>query len=335
MTNIEQLKALLSSPKNILISSHANPDGDAIGSSLALFHYLITKGHRVNIVMPTEMPDFMDFISGYDKIWIYEKQVESCNRIVEHADIIFALDYNNFNRTEQMESVLKGSKAYKVMIDHHMDPDNFAQSMLWRTSASSTCELIYDFFELLGVLDQVSMDAFEAMFVGIITDTGRFQYASSPRLFRIVADLTERGLNTNYISDMISNSYSYKRFRLMGYSIYERLELLEDINTGIIVLTQEDHRNYTIQRGDLEGIVNFILRIREIRCAVLVTERKDRVKLSFRSKGNFSVQDICSKYFNGGGHLNASGGVSRESLDKTLLKLKNLLYTDYRDALTQ
>lgn len=333
MTNFEQLKQLLDSPKNILITSHANPDGDAIGSSLALYHYLITLGHRVNVIMPTEMPDFLDFMPGYDKIFIYEKQYESCHRIVEMSDIIFALDYNHFNRTEQMEQLLTSAKAYKVMIDHHIGPDSFPQAMLWRTSASSTCELIYDFFELCGALDKVPMQAYEAMYVGILTDTGRFQYATSPRLFRIVADLTERGLNTNYISDMVSNSYTYKRFRLMGYSIYERLELLEDVNTGIIVLTQEDHRVYNIQRGDLEGIVNFILRIRQMKCAILVTERKDRVKLSFRSKGNFSVQEICSKYFNGGGHLNASGGQTKESLNDTMKKLKELLYSEYREAL--
>lgn len=334
MTNLEQLKGLLSNPKNILITAHANPDGDAVGSSMALAHYLFNLGHRVNIVMPTEMPDFLDFIPGYEKINIYERQVDICNRKVQHADIIFALDYNNFNRTEQMETVLTNAKAYKVMIDHHMDPADFAQAMLWRTSASSACELVYDFFELLGDLENVPLESFESMFVGILTDTGRFQYATSPRLFRIVADINERGVNINLISDMISNSYTYKRFRLMGYSIYERLELLEDINTGIVVLDQEDHKNYGIQRGDLEGIVNFILRIRRIKCAVLITERKDRVKLSFRSKGNFSVQEICSKHFNGGGHFNASGGQSKDSLTDTLKKLKDLLYSDYKEILS-
>jgi phosphoesterase RecJ-like protein len=333
MTNFEQLKDLLQNPKNILISSHANPDGDAVGSSLALAHYLFTLGHRVNVIMPTEMPDFLDFMPGYEKIWIYEKQTDSCNRIVENADIIFSLDYNNFNRTEIMEAVLANSKAYKVMIDHHMLPDDFANAMLWRTSASSTCELIYDFLVLLNALESAPIETFETMFVGILTDTGGLQYATSPALFRMVADISERGVNINYISDLVANSYSYKRFKLMGYSISDRLELLEDINTGIIVLDVEDHRHFNIQRGDLEGIVNLILRIRDIRCAVLITERKDRVKLSFRSKGNFSVQEICSKYFSGGGHLNASGGQSRHNLIETVEKLKELLYTEYKEAL--
>lgn len=333
MINFEDLQSRLKTKQNIVITAHANPDGDAIGSSLALYHYLQQLGHRVNVIMPTEMPDFLDWMPGFSSIWIYERQSEQCKRIVEKADILFALDYNNFNRTEHMETILSESKAYKVMIDHHLFPDDFAQAVLWRTSASSACELIYDYFALCNALDEVPMMGYECLYVGLLTDTGRFQYATSPHLFRIVADLSERGLNTNYITDQISNSYNYKRFRLLGYSIYERLELLEDINTGIIVLDQEDHKNYTIQRGDLEGIVNFILRIREMKCAVLITERKDRVKLSFRSKGDFSVQEICHKHFNGGGHLNASGGQTRESLTDTVNKLKELLYGEYKEAL--
>jgi phosphoesterase RecJ-like protein len=219
------------------------------------------------------------------------------------------------------------------MIDHHMSPADFANAMLWRTSASSTCELIYDFLALMGALDTAPIETFETMYVGILTDTGRFQYATSPALFRIVADISERSVNLNLISDLVSNSYTYKRFKLLGYSISDKLELFEEINTGVIVLDLEDHKNYNIQRGDLEGIVNLILRIRDIRCAILITERKDRVKLSFRSKGNFSVQEICSKYFNGGGHLNASGGQSRESLKNTVEKLKNLLFSEYKAAL--
>lgn len=334
MTNFETLQELLSTPRNIVITSHANPDGDAVGSSLAMYHYLQKLGHRVNVIMPTEMPDFLDWMPGYSTIWVYERQLEQCKQIVARADILFALDYNHFSRTEQMEAVLTESTAYKVMIDHHLFPDDFAQTALWRTSASSACELVYDYFALCHALDEVSMTAYECLYVGLLTDTGRFQYATSPHLFRIVADLSERGLNTNYITDQVSNSYNYKRFRLLGYSIYERLELLEDINTGIIVLNQEDHKNYNIQRGDLEGIVNFILRIRQMKCAILITERKDRVKLSFRSKGNFSVQEICHKYFNGGGHLNASGGQTRDSLEATVHKLKEVLYGEYREALS-
>jgi phosphoesterase RecJ-like protein len=334
MTNFEQLKKKLESPKKIVITAHANPDGDALGSALALYHYLEKKGHRISVIMPTEMPDFLDWMPGYNHIWVYERQQPQCARMVKNADIIFHLDYSQLARVEQMEHLLAKADAYKVMIDHHMYPDDFADAVLWRTSASSTCELIYDFYTLFDDLDEVPMLAFECLYVGLLTDTGRFQHATNPHLFRIVADLTERGLNTNYITDNVTNSYTYKRFKLLGYSIYESLELLEDINTGIIVLDQEDHKKYNIKRGDLEGVVNFILRIRHIKCAILITERKDRVKISMRSKGSFSVQEICSKHFNGGGHLNASGGQTKDSLEDTVAKMKEVLYTEYKDVLS-
>lgn len=334
MVNLNQLQKLLEEKRNILITSHANPDGDAIGSSLSLYHYLVKNGHQVNVVMPTEMPDFFDFMPGFEDILIFERQHDICMRLIENSDLIFSLDYNHFNRTEQMEKPLSAAKAFKVMIDHHLEPDNFANAMLWKTAASSTCELIYDFFEFNNALYLIPIESFECLYVGILTDTGGFQHATNPRIFRIAADLCERGVNINHINDMVSNSYSYKRFKLFAYSINERMELLEEVNTGIIILNQEDHKVFNIQRGDLEGIVNFILRIRQLKCAILITERKDRVKLSFRSKGNFSVQEICSKYFNGGGHFNASGGQTKESLVKTMDLLKNLLYNEYREALS-
>ncbi len=334
MTNFNALQDLLKQPKKIVITAHANPDGDALGSALGLYHYLEKKGHRVAVIMPTEMPDALSWMPGYSFIWVYERQQPQCKRMVEQADIIFHLDYSQYGRVEQMETLLRNATAFKVMMDHHLHPDDFADAVLWRTSASSTCELLYDFFELMNDLDEVPMMAFECLYVGLLTDTGRFQHATNPHLFRIVADLTERGLNTNYITDKVTNTYTYKRFKLLGYSIYERLEWLKDINTGIIVLNQEDHKKYNIQRGDLEGVVNFILRVEQVRCAVLITERKDRIKISMRSKGSFSVQEICSKYFNGGGHLNASGGQTRESLDATVKKMKAVLYNEYKTALS-
>jgi len=328
MENFAELKELLTQPKKILITSHANPDGDAIGSSLGLFHFLKELGHDVTVILPTEMPDFFDFLPSYQDILIYEKSQTSCIQLIEQSEIIFALDYNHFNRTEHMEASLSSSNAYKVMIDHHLGPDSFPQARLWKTEASSTCELVYEFIDLFKYQFPLSIDILNCLYVGILTDTGGFQYATTPALFRMVAEMTEKGLNPNLISDLVNNAYSYKRFRLLGFSIYEKLELLEDINTGIIVLNLNDHKDFTIQRGDLEGIVNMVLKIRKIKCAVLITERKDRVKLSFRSKGDFSVQKICAEHFNGGGHQNASGGQSKEPLSKVITKLKQVLYAN-------
>lgn len=335
MQNFEQLKELLSTPKRIVITSHANPDGDALGSSLGLYHYLATKGHRLTIIMPTPMPSFLNWMPDYDKILVYETTLSISKQIIEKADIIFSLDYNSLSRIETMEAPIREAKAYKVMIDHHLDPDDFADAVLSDITASSACELVYRFIEMLEDLDSLDQKALDAIFVGLLTDTGGFSYATSPRLFRIVADMLERGVNNNVLTDLVFNAYSIKRFELLGYCIYECLELIKEANTGFIVLTQEDYRKFNIQRGDLEGVVNFILRIRQIRCAAIITERRDIVKLSLRSKGDFSVQAICSKYFNGGGHLNASGGVSRANLKETVALFKKVILEEYKEELTK
>ncbi|MCP4443051.1 MAG: hypothetical protein GY810_29445 [Aureispira sp.] len=335
MQNFEQLRELLSSPKRIVITSHANPDGDALGSSLGLYHYLATKGHRLTVIMPTPMPSFLNWMPEYDKILVYDATMTISKQIIEKAEIIFSLDYNSLSRIDSMEGALRDAKGYKVMIDHHLDPDDFADAMLSDTTASSACELVYQFIDMLEDLDSLNAKALDSIFVGLLTDTGGFRYATSPRLFRIVADMLERGVNNNVLTDLVFNSYTTKRFKLLGYCIYECLELLKEANTGLIVLTQADYKRYNIQRGDLEGVVNFILRIRQIRCAAIITERRDIVKLSLRSKGDFSVQAICSKYFNGGGHLNASGGASRKSLRETVDLFKKVILEEYKEELTK
>ncbi len=335
MQNFEGLKALLDTPKNIVITSHANPDGDALGSSFGLYHFLIKRGHRVTVIMPTELPDFLNWMPSFEKVLVYEQTRTISNQIVTDADIIFALDYNGLSRIEEMAGVVGGSKAFKAMIDHHMEPDGFCDAVLSDTAASSTCQLVYEWVAEMDGLDELSEDALNALYVGILTDTGGFRYATSPRLFRITAAMLEKGVDNNKLTDLVFNSYTVKAFNLLAYCISEKLELLEEYNTGIISLSYADHRKFNIQRGDLEGVVNFILRIRKIRCAALITERRDIVKLSLRSKGDFSVQHICSNHFNGGGHKNASGGASRESLDEVVAKFKQLIETEYKDALTQ
>jgi len=332
MTNGEQLKALLDSPKNIVISGHVNPDADALGSTLALYHYLQTLGHRVQVIMPSELPQMLDFMPGFHLIWNYERKQKTSNATILQADILFSLDYSALDRLDSMESVWRKATGYKVLIDHHMQPEDFAQSRLWRTSSSSTAELVYDYFAELGALEQVPLMAFECLYVGILGDTGRFQHATNAHLFRIIADMTERGLNSNYITNMMTNSFSEKKMRLLGHCI-NKMSFLEGLDVGYIALSQAEHQEFNIQRGDLEGVVNTILQIRRIKVAALITERKDRVKLSLRSKGDFSVQEVCKNHFNGGGHRNASGGMSRESLEETLNRFKRLMNEDYASVL--
>ncbi len=331
--HIQDIQHFLQTPKRIVITSHANPDGDALGSALGLYHYLKQYGHTIMVVMPTELPDFLEWMPDFKHVVVAENQSTLVQQAIANAQIIFSLDYNSLSRVNEVGTWIGESPAYKIMIDHHLDPDDFATARLWRTSSSSTCELIYDFFEYLGVLDNVPHDAWNCVYVGLLTDTGGFRYATSPRLFRVVADMLERGVDNNLINDLVFNAYTIKRFRLLAYCAYQRLELLEDINTGIIALSKNDHDLWDIKRGDLEGVVNFILKIKQLKVAALITERKDAVKLSLRSKGSFSVQSICSQHFHGGGHLNASGGSSPDNLQKTVQRLKDILYANYKEEL--
>lgn len=332
---MEQLKQLLERPRRIVITSHANPDGDALGSALGLHHYLKAKGHEVVTIMPTDMPDFLDWMPGYGNICVYPRQFAATAQYIRNAEILFALDYNDWARLETMAKLAEESSAYKVLIDHHLLPKIEAGYTLWRTSASSTSELIYEFIELLGDLDAMPLASMESMFVGIITDTGRFSYSTNPRVYRVAADLVERGVEDRRINDLITNSFTLKRFQLMGFGLSQRVEWLEDINAAILAFTLDDHANYQIQRGDTEGFVNMLLQVRPIRCAIMLAEHKDIVKISMRSKGSFSVQKICMEHFNGGGHLNASGASSKASLADTIAKLKEILYSEpYRTLLT-
>jgi phosphoesterase RecJ-like protein len=326
MENIEELKSLLSIPKNIVITTHRNPDGDAIGSSLGLYHYLNQLGHTVRVMAPSEYPDFLSWMPDADKILIYDIDPEECKELLDAADIIFALDYNALDRVDKMgEVIAQQKKTVTVMIDHHLYPENFADYVLSDTTASSTCELIYDFIRLLDDLKRINLAIGDSLFTGILTDTGSFKYSTSSKLFRIVADLLDRGVDDTRLQDLIFNSMNEKNLRLLGHCLYNRMEILDEFHTGIITLTKEDYEEYNIQRGDTEGIVNFLLKLRNVKMAAFIHEQPKITKISLRSKGDFSVQDIARQHFKGGGHKNASGGASFTGLQSTLKKFKALL----------
>jgi phosphoesterase RecJ-like protein len=325
MKNLEALKAILATPKQIVLTSHTNPDGDAIGSCLALYHFFAQQGHRVSAIVPNEMPEFLSWMPGFSKIFVYDQAALYCTSLVQSADLIFCLDYNGLSRVDQLGAAIAKSPAKRVLIDHHLFPEDMAEFVLWDTRASSTCELIHDFFALLGVVDQLPMDTLSSLYTGILTDTGGFSYATSPKLFRLAADLQERGIDSLGLHEAVFNSYSEKRLRLLAFCLHERLEIMAEAGVAVIGLSQEDHQQYLIRRGDVEGIVNYPLKIRDIQVSVLVSERKNEVKLSFRSKGDISVQKICSEQFHGGGHRNASGGTSDLSFAETLQKIRDLI----------
>ena len=332
MENIENLKQLLSIPKDIVITTHRNPDGDAIGSSLALYHLLIQDGHTVHVITPSEYPSNFEWMAGVEKILIYDIHTEKANEVLDKANIIFALDFNSLDRIDKLGEYVMPLKAKFVMIDHHLYPEPFADFMLSETSASSTCELVYEFIGMLGKKRNLNIDIGNAIYTGISTDTGSFRYSTNPRVFTIVSELIALGINDVAIQDNIYNSLSFKQLSLIGHSLNNRIEILPEYKAGIIYLTKKDFEDFTIQRGDTEGIVNYLLMLKDLKIAIFITEQPNIVKLSLRSKGDFSVQEICRKYFNGGGHKNASGGFSHKNLKTTIQQVKEIL-EEYKNIL--
>ncbi len=326
MDQISQLKSLLQTPKKIVITSHRNPDGDAVGSSLALSYWLEQKGHSCSVILPSEFPDFLSWMTGADTVMVHDIDADACNQKVAESELIFCLDFNELERIDRLGDALKKSEAPKVMIDHHLNPSDFAQINYNDITASSTCELIFRLIaNEFDEKDKITEVIGESILTGILTDTGSFKYATSARLLRIVAELFDLGIDDSKLQDLIFNSQSEKHLRLLGHCLKNRMEVLPEFKTGIIYLSKKDYEEFDIQRGDTEGIVNYMLKVKDITVAIFVTEQPTIVKLSMRSKRAFSVEEICKKYFKGGGHKNASGGYSYQSLNGTIHKIKEIL----------
>ncbi len=334
MENSQSLKNYLAEPRKAVILTHRNPDGDAIGSSLALYHLLRKMGHQPVVVCPSEYPSFLEWMDGVHEMVIYDADIDRAKEEVESGDIFFCLDFNALDRIDKVGEMILPLDKPKVMIDHHLEPEAFPNYLLSDTTASSTCELIYDFIGLMDWHAHLDIKIGECIFTGIVTDTGSFKYSTSPKLYRTVAELVELGVNDYLLQDLITNSQEEKHLRLLGHCLYNRMEILEEYRTGIITLTKEDYARFDIQRGDTEGIVNYVLRIRGIIMAVFITEQPTIVKISLRSKGDFSVQEIAQKHFKGGGHKNASGGASFIGLKATIKKFRELL-PEYRESLNR
>lgn len=319
-TELFKLKKLLSDKNlKIAITTHKNPDGDAIGSSLALYEYLKLKKYHVNCIVPNSYPTFLAWLPGNEDILVFENEIEKSVQIIEEADIVFSLDYNAFHRSGEMEETITNSKAKKVLIDHHLEPAKYFDISLSRTSTSSTSELIYELIDFLGDKSLINKNIAESIYVGIVTDTGSFSYSCNyPETYNVVSHLIELGVDGELIHQLIYSTFSEERLRLLGYCLSERLHVLPQYKTAYIYLTKEDLKHYNHKSGDTEGVVNYALTIQGIEFAVLFTERDDLIRISFRSKGNFSVNNFARKYYEGGGHKKAAGGNSQKSMDITL-----------------
>jgi phosphoesterase RecJ-like protein len=323
--SIEKIKNWLKDKPSILLTSHHNPDGDAIGSLLGLYLYFKKLGFKVWAVIPNEYPDFLKWLPGHEEIIVFEKFTG--NRDFIDADVVFSLDYNSPKRVGSFESSLKATKGKKILIDHHPQPDqNFYDVMISTVETSSTSELVYSFITKLSGTKEIDQQIAKALYVGIMTDTGSFAFnCNYPSTFKIIAEMLELGLDGEYIHRLVYDNYSESRLRLLGLSLREKLTVLPEYCLAYIWLTSDDLLKYDYKIGDTEGVVNYPLSIKEVKISILLIERKDKIRVSFRSKGEFPVNIIARDHFEGGGHRNAAGGDSYMSMEETIKKLKNIL----------
>lgn len=320
------LKKIISSSNNIVIFGHVNPDGDAIGSSLGLYHYLKNKGKNPVVIMPNDFPEFLKWIPAANQIINFEKQTDEASRIIKNADLIFYCDFNDLKRISKLSEIKKDIKAYKIMIDHHPQPTGFADMEIFDISVSSTSELVYEVILEMGDTQCINSDCADCILTGIITDTGLFHHNSEKsRTFEVVAKLIKAGGNKERVIDLVYNTFTYDRLKLLGNSLYNGLQFFPEFSSAFIVLTKEDQEKFNYQNGDSEGHVNWPLSINNVYFSALFTEKEDYVKVSFRSNNSFDVNLFARKHYNGGGHRNASGGKSYKSLNKTLEEFVSLL----------
>lgn len=330
---IQEIGKILGEPTNILITTHYNPDGDAIGSSLALYLYLKNKGHEVNVLIPNDVPQFLQWMPGLDEAIIYYHNSKKGDRLLAEAPLIFCLDYNSFSRVNLFQKQLESANGIKILIDHHPEPENQFDYSLSVIPVSSTAELIYDFISSLGDNPLITTEIGINLFVGMMTDTGSFSYASNyPDTLETVADLIKKGVDTEKVHRLVYDTYSENRMRLLGYCLSEKLVVLPEYCTAYIWLTKADLDKFSFQPGDTEGVVNYALSIKGISFAALFTEKKSCIRISFRSKADFSVNEFARKHYTGGGHLNAAGGDSYLPMHETITKFEELL-PPYKEAL--
>ena len=334
--DLAKVKQLLSSPKKIVIVSHKNPDGDAIGSSLGLYHFLVKLDHNVSIVMPNDYPDFLKWMPGQNIIKDFETDKETANDLINNADIIFTLDFNSLPRAGEMASCLKNSPAVKIMIDHHQQPDDYAEYVYSDVEICSTSQMIYHFISMLGEGQLIDKTIGTCLYTGIMTDTGSFRFSSTTSTtHRVVADLIDKGVENSIIHNKVFDTNSYNRLQLLGCAL-NNLKVIPELKTSYITLSQKELNKFNFRKGDTEGVVNYGLSVKDVIFSAIFIEHKQEgiIKISLRSNGDFSVNEFARAHFDGGGHTNAAGGRSNLSLKKTVEKFISIL-PDYKKDLNK
>jgi phosphoesterase RecJ-like protein len=336
MFDIASLRELLAQPQKIVITTHHKPDGDALGSSLGLYHYLVQQGHHVKVITPTDYPEFIHWLPGNGEVLVHTENTETSAQLIAGAALIFCLDFNALNRINEMGELVRQSPALKVMIDHHLEPEDFDDYRYWDINACATAQLIYSFItEELEGKHFINADVATCLYTGIMTDSGSFRFpGTTSAVHRVVAELIDAGAVNWRIHELVYSNSSEERLRFLGHCLSQKLEVLPAYNTALITVNGAELDKYHVNTGDTEGIVNYALSITGIRLAAFIVERKDKVKLSLRSKGDFPANEICKKYFNGGGHRNAAGGTSEQTLEQVTNQFKTIL-PEYKTLLIQ
>ena len=336
MHNIAALTELLQHPKQILITTHHKPDADALGSSLGLAGYLKKKGHQVTVITPSDYPGFLNWMEGNEDVLIYSAGNDALvQKIIQQVDVIFCLDFSALCRINEMGEYIRQAPATKVLIDHHLEPEDFADITFSDTTAAATAELVFEVIRDMGDQHLIDVKIGECLYAGIMTDTGSFRHPSTSRkVHLIIAELLHIGVNTSNIHRLIYDSHTESRLRFLGYVLKDKLTVLREYKTAFIAISAQELKDYDSKTGDTEGLVNFALSIEGVVFAALLIDRSEAVKMSFRSVGDFSVNDFARKHFSGGGHRNAAGGISHLSLEETTQKLVGLLPL-YQNELNQ
>ena len=329
----KRFEGFLRKAKNIVLSTHSNPDGDTLGSALGLYHFLNEIGIGTQVITPETASENLRWLPSYNLIKVYQEKPDEVQKIVKDADLIVHIDYNAFHRTgDDVAKVLKqASHAKHIMIDHHPNPEDGFDAYVSDASACATAQLVFNLNRFMDI--SLPKDAATCLYTGIITDTGSFSYGmEDEQPYLVAAELVKQGIDDKWIHQKIYSSNSLNRLRLLGYAMSQKLEIIDEERWAFISLTKEELQKYSYQSGDTEGLVNDILSINNLVVAVLLTEKEGRIRLSFRSKADFGVNKIARENFAGGGHLNAAGGNSFDHMNQTIIKLKNGMH-QYKEQL--
>lgn len=327
MKPISEIFPLLNKPRTVVITTHQKPDADAMGSSLAMRHFLEQFGHQVTVISPTNWAAWVNWMPGAGEVMDYEMDKQKAEWVLDKAEWLFCLDFNIFYRTKTMTEKLKQLSCTKILIDHHQEPDEVSFDFgISDTSKSSTCEMVYDFIIGSGHADKINEQVAECLYAGVVGDTGSFRFPSAHAgVHTLVADLKSRGLGHSAVHEKLFDNFLENRLRFIGHVLLHRMEVFYEYNTVLIAIPKNDLLKYEIKTGDTEGLVNFPQTIQGIKLVALVIDRDEERKWSFRSKGDFDCNTFARKYFEGGGHYNAAGGRSSDSLEKTVQYFKQVL----------